>query len=108
MQGYTVTFITEEGKRHKGKPVSRWLLDVARSLGIQGVTTVAGVEGMGRHGKLHSARFIELADQPLELMMAVSAEQCEQLFQLLEQEEADLFYVKTPVEYGVVGAPKPR
>jgi PII-like signaling protein len=106
MNGYTVTFITEEGKRHKGKTVHRWLLDVAKSLGIQGVTTVAGVQGMGRHGKLHSAHFIELADQPIEIMMAVSQEQCDKLFALLEEEQANLFYVKTPVEYGFVGVPR--
>jgi PII-like signaling protein len=105
MNGYAVTFITEEGKRHKGKTVCHWLQDVARSLGIQGVTTVAAVEGMGRHGKLHSAHFIELADQPIEIMMAVSQEQCDKLFALLEEERANLFYVKTPVEYGFVGAP---
>jgi len=106
MNGYTVTFITEEGKRHRGKTVCRWLLDVARSLDIQGVTTVAGVEGIGRHGKLHSAHFIELTDQPIEIMMAVSEAQCDKLFALLEHEQANLFYVKTPVEYGFVGATK--
>jgi len=106
MNGYTVTLITEDGKRHKGKTVWHWLLDVAKSLGIQDVTTVAGVEGMGRHGKLHSAHFFELTDQPIEIMMAVSEEQCDKLFALLEQEQANLFYVKTPVEYGFVGAPK--
>jgi hypothetical protein len=36
--------------------------------------------------------------------MAVDEDQCESLMALLEREQANVFYVKTPVEFGVVGA----
>jgi hypothetical protein len=36
--------------------------------------------------------------------MALTAEQAERLFARLKQEGVHLFYVKTPVEFGVIGA----
>jgi PII-like signaling protein len=105
MKGYQVTFFSQQGRRIAHKPVHDWLMDVCRSLGIAGVTTLAGVEGVGRGGKLHSAHFFELADQPLEITMALTEAQCSALFTRLQQEHADLFYVKSAVEFGVVGAP---
>ena len=105
MKGFQVSFFTVEGRRHGHKPMAHWLIDLAKSLHIAGATMLVGVEGIGRHGRLHSAHFFELADQPVEVTMAASEEQCNLLFEALERERADLFYVKTPVEYGVVGKP---
>ena len=76
MQGFQVTFFTEEGRHHGHKQVQVWLMEVARSLGVSGITTTVGAQGIGRHGKLHSAHFIELADQPVEVTMALSAAHC--------------------------------
>ena len=107
MQGFQVTFYTEEGRHHGHKQVHVWLMELARSLGLTGVTTTVGVQGIGRDGKLHSAHFIELSDQPVEVAMALSPEQCATLFERLEAEKANLFYVKAPVEFGVVGGTGP-
>lgn len=107
MQGFQVTFFTEEGRRHEHQPVQAWLMELARSLGITGITVLAGAQGMGRDGRLHSAHFIELADRPIEVTMAVSPAQCTALFERLEAEQANLFYVRTPVEFGVVGQSGP-
>lgn len=103
MNGFQITFFTEQGRRWGHKTVDHWLMDIAKSLGIRGMTTSVGVEGIGRDGKLHSAHFIELADQPIEITMAVTEEQCRSLFARLEHEKANLFYVKTAVEFGVLG-----
>ena len=91
MQGFQVTFFTGEGRHHGHKQVQVWLMEVARSLGITGITMTVGVQGIGRDGKLHSAHFIELSDQPVELTMAVSADRCELLFARLEAEPANVF-----------------
>jgi PII-like signaling protein len=104
MKGYQVTFCTGEGRHHARRPMGHWLMESIKSLGITGATMTVGVEGIGRDGRLHSAHFFELADQPIEVMVAVTEEQCEQLFDTLEREQANVFYVKTPVEFGVVGA----
>ena len=106
MQGFQITFFTVEGRRHGRQPMGHWLIETAKSLGIAGATMTVGVEGIGRNGRLHAAHFFELADQPVEVMVAVTETQCDQLFASLEREQANVFYVKTPVEFGVVGALK--
>ncbi|MOA30143.1 hypothetical protein D3C78_1512060 [compost metagenome] len=42
----------------------------------------------------------------MEICIAVTEEECERLFERLEQEDLALFYVKTPVELGTVGKRK--
>lgn len=103
MKGFQVTFFTAEGRQHGRRPMGHWLVETIKALGIPGATMSAGVEGIGRDGKLHSAHFFELADQPIEVMVAVTDAQCALLFDRLEQEGVSVFYVKTPVEFGVVG-----
>jgi PII-like signaling protein len=107
MNGFQVTFFTEQGRRHGHQQIQDWLMETGKSLGIKGITMVAGSEGTGRTGKLHSAGFFELADQPIEITMVLSAQQCEALFEHLGEAEANVFYTKTPVEYGVLGQPDP-
>lgn len=103
MKGFQVTFFTVEGRHHGRKSMGHWLMETVKGLGIKGVTMTVGVEGIGRHGRLHSAHFIELSDQPIEVTVAVDEAQCERLFATLEREQANVFYVKTPVEFGIVG-----
>jgi PII-like signaling protein len=103
MQGYQITFFTQQDHRHKGKPLADWLVHLAQELGLRGATLLAGGGGFGQHGRLHSARFFELADQPQEVVMAATADETERLFERLKTEGVHLFYVKTPVEFGVIG-----
>ncbi len=103
MNGYQITFFTQQNKRHHGKPLADWLLHLAQEMGLRGATLIAGSEGFGHHGRIHSTHFFELADQPLEVMVAVTAEESERLFDRLKAEGVHLFYVKTPVEFGVLG-----
>jgi len=104
MQGYQITFFTQQDRRHKGKPLADWLVHLAQELGLSGATLIPGNEGFGHHGRLHSAHFFELADQPQEVVMAATAEETERLFERLKAEGVQLFYVKTPVEFGTLGA----
>jgi PII-like signaling protein len=104
--GYQITFFTQQSRLHKGKPLADWLVHLAHDLGISGATVVPGSEGFGHHGRIHAARFFELADQPLEVQMAVTREEAERLFERLKAEGVHLFYVKTPVEFGVLGEPE--
>lgn len=105
MHGYQISFFTHQDKRHQGKPLADWLIALARELELSGATVIPGGEGFGQHRRLHSAHFFELADQPLEIVMAVTAEEAERLFARLAAEGVHLFYVKTPVEFGVLGEP---
>ncbi|MFZ5558412.1 MAG: DUF190 domain-containing protein [Pseudomonadota bacterium] len=103
MNGYQITFFTQQNRRHRGKPLGDWLVQLAQELGLRGATLIPGAEGFGQHRRLHSVHFFELAEQPLEVMLAVTEEEAERLFQRLRAEGVHLFYVKTPVEFGVLG-----
>jgi len=103
MKGFQVTFFTQQDRRHHGKPIAEWLLQQCKALNIRGATVFAGTEGLDHQGRLHSSHFFELADQPLEVTMVLSREECERLFEVMTKENVNLFYAKTPVEFGKVG-----
>lgn len=106
MTGYQLTFFTQQNRRHGHQSVSEWLMDLAKTVGIAGSTSTLGYEGIGQSGKLHSAKFFEFADQPVEITMMVTEVQAESLFDQLQAETEELFYVKTAVQYGSIGAGK--
>jgi PII-like signaling protein len=103
MNGYQVTFFTQQDRRHHGKPLADWLVHLAGELGLRGATVIPGCEGVGQHHRIHSAHFFELADQPLSVVMAVTSDEADRLFDRLRADGVHLFYVKTPVEFGVIG-----
>ncbi len=103
MDGYQITFFTQQDKRHDGKPLADWLVHLAKELDLRGATLIPAGEGFGHRGRLHSAHFFELSDQPVEVVMAVTAEEAKRLFARLEDEGVHLFYVKTAVEFGTIG-----
>ena len=103
MNGYQITFFTQQNKRHHGKPLGEWLVLLAKEMKLPGATLIAGSEGFGHHGRIHHTHFFELADQPQEIQMAVTEEDSARLFARLKAEGVHLFYVKTPVEFGVLG-----
>jgi len=105
MKGYEITFFTQQDRLHGLKQISEWLLLTARNLGLRGATIVTGSEGYGHSRHIHSARFFELADNPQEIVMIVTEEESNLLFDHLQKEDVQLFYVKRPVEFGMLGTP---
>lgn len=103
MNGYQITFFTQQNRRHRGKPVADWLIHLAGELGLRGATLISASEGIDHHHRIHSAHFFELADQPLSVVMVVTTEEADRLFERLHTEGVYLFYVKVAVEYGVLG-----
>jgi PII-like signaling protein len=101
MQGFQLTFFTQQDRLHAHVPLGDWLVREARRLGVAGATLITGAEGFGHSRKLHSAHFVELADQPLEVVMAVTPAEADRLFDRLRDERINLFYIKTPVEFGM-------
>ncbi len=107
MRGYQLEFFMEQNKRHGHHALFDWLLETARSLGIRGATVFMGSMGFGHHRRIHSARFFELADQPVEVTMVVTEEEADKLFAFLKEEKVHLFYVKLTVEFGTLGDEAP-
>jgi PII-like signaling protein len=104
MDGFQLTFYTEQDRRYGNKSLAEWLLMFAHKQGAQGGTIFGASESLGRDGRFHSAHFFELADQPVGVMIALDAPTCERLLDALSQEAIDVFYVKIPVEFGSIGA----
>lgn len=100
MNGYQITFFTIQNRKHSGKPLADWLVQLAQEMGLHGVTVVAASEGYGHHRRIHAAHFFELADQPQEVVMIVTEQESARLFERLKSERVEIFYVKTPVEFG--------
>jgi len=103
MQGYQITFFTQQDRKQEGRPLANWLVESARALGVSGATALLAAEGFGHGRRIHSARFFELADQPVEVTMVASAEETERLFAHLREHRVHVFYARTPVEFGTIG-----
>lgn len=103
MHGYQITFFTQQDRRHEGRPLADWLIESARGIGVRGATALLGSEGFGHERRIHSARFFELADQPVEVTMVASREETEALFAHLRRHGVKVFYARTPVEFGTIG-----
>ena len=103
MQGFQMTFFTQQDRRHRGLPLGEWLVQEARKMGVARATMIAAAEGYGRDRKLHSAHFFELADQPIEVIMALSEDDVDRIFERLAEEKINIFYVKEPIEFGMTG-----
>ncbi|NMM36863.1 MAG: DUF190 domain-containing protein [Glaciimonas sp.] len=104
MNGYQLTFFTQQDRRHSHQPLAEWLMALVQSMQIRGATLRTAQEGIDSHHKLHSAHFFELTDQPVEVTMVVSEEESARLFERLNAEPGlHLFYAKSAVELGTIG-----
>lgn len=103
MNGYQLTFFTQQDRKHDHMALGEWLVQAAQKLGIRGATLTVAVEGFGHDRKLHSAHFFELTDQPVEVTMAVNEQEAECMFTHLNQASINVFYVKIPIEFGMTG-----
>jgi PII-like signaling protein len=103
MLGYQLTFFTQQDRSHQGRPVAQWLVEEARAMGIGGATLTPAAEGYGHDRKLRSVHFFELTDQPMQVTMAVSEADATRLFARIKEAGVNVFFVKTPIEFGMTG-----
>ena len=111
MNGYQLTFYTEQNRKHGNRTVSEWLLHEVRQLGIHGATVISCAEGTGHAGAHHAAHMLKLADQPLQIILAVTEEEAERILDVVKAENVHVFYTRVPIEFGLIGddePPKPK
>jgi uncharacterized protein len=105
--GTYLKFYVHERRKHGGSLLYEWLLETAKRMGIHGGTAFRAAAGFGHHGVLHEQRFFEIpADLPIEVGFVVSDAEAQALIALIEQEDAPVFFVKVPVEYGILNLDK--
>jgi PII-like signaling protein len=104
MQGCYLKFYVQENRRHHGILAYEWILEEAKKLGIHGGSAFRAIAGFGRHGRMHEEHFFELAgDLSVEVGFALTDAEAERLLEHLADEKLRLFYIKLPLEMGVVG-----
>ena len=104
MQGVYLKFYVQESRRHHGVLAYEWLLEQARQLGLAGGSAFPAIAGYGRPGRLHEEHFFELAgDLPVEVGFALSEDDAKRLLDHLAHEKLSMFYIKVPLEMGMVG-----
>jgi PII-like signaling protein len=103
MNGYQLTFYTEQNRHHGHRTVSEWLLHEAKQLGIQGATVIHCAEGTGHAGAHHAAHLLKLADQPVQVILAVTEDEAQRMLDAVQAEHVHVFYTRAPIEFGVLG-----
>ncbi|HGW8425704.1 TPA: DUF190 domain-containing protein [Citrobacter koseri] len=103
MQGYQITFYTQQDRMHGNTPLSQFLLDEAKRHGIRGATLNAGVEGIGHDGAVHAVNLFDLSDQPVQVTLVISEDEMEKMMINLKREKIKVFYVKISVEFDTLG-----
>lgn len=101
MNGYIVTFFTQQSRGQGDSTIAEWLVNTARQLGIRGATVQYGQEGFGHDGRYHSESMFDLEDRPIQVVMVLTDEECGRLFEAIKQEGLAVFYTKTATEFGV-------
>lgn len=110
MNGYQLTFYSEQNRKHGHKTVCEWLLHEVRELGIRGASVISCAEGIGHAGAHHAAHMLKLADQPLQIILAVTEDEAEHILDVVCAENVHVFYTRFPIEFGIIGddvPPKP-
>jgi PII-like signaling protein len=108
MNGYQLTFYTEQNRHHGHRTVCEWLLHEAKQLGIHGATVINCAEGTGHAGAHHAAHTLKLADQPLQVILAVTEDEAQRMLDTVKSERVHVFYTRSPIEFGVLGEKEQR
>jgi PII-like signaling protein len=108
MNGFQLTFYTEQNKRHGHRTICEWLLHEVKALGIGGATVISGSEGIGHAGAHHAAHMLRLNDQPLQIIVAVTDEEAQRLLDIVRAERVHVFYTRSPIEFGLLGEDDPQ
>lgn len=100
MEGYLVTFYTQENREHNNMSLASWIIEEAKNLGVRGATLFSGQEGFGHDGRFHSSNYFDLEDRPQQVALALTYEECDRLFIRIKESKLKIFYTKVQAEFG--------
>lgn len=107
MNGYQLTFYTEQNRRCGRVTFCEWLLHEVRERGIRGATVISAAEGIGHAGAHHAAHILKLADQPVQVILAVTEDEAKEILDAVRAENVHVFYTRSPIEFGLLGDDPP-
>lgn len=103
-QGVLLSFYTHARARHNGKLVFEWLLEYARSQGIDGGSAFRAICGFGRHGVLREEQFFELTDDlAVKVEFLLTEAKAQALVQAVRDSGVDAVYAMACANFGVLG-----
>lgn len=109
MKGTHLKFYVQEKRRLHGILAYEWLLEKAKGIGLQGGCAFRAIAGFGRHGVMHEDHFFELqGDLTVEVGFAVTDGDADRLLRAIEEEKVSIFFVRVPIEFGVVNPDRPH
>ncbi|BCS97577.1 hypothetical protein DSLASN_32090 [Desulfoluna limicola] len=100
MDGYFVTFFTQQNRTYRDMPIAKWIIEEATQLGVRGATLMSGREGFGHDGRFHSENYFDQEDPPLQVSMALTCDECDRLMDRLKENQLRVFYTKPKIEFG--------
>ena len=103
MKTFQLKFFMHENSKHQGRLLYEWLLEKAKEIKIPGGSIFRAIAGYGREGIIHEEHFFELAaNVPVEAVFILTEEECANFLKTLAEEKLSLFYVKIPLECGIL------
>lgn len=104
-RGMRLEIYFPENAKHEKAVLQEWLFRAARWIGIDGGALYKAVAGYGRHGELRDGGFFDDdRTQPMMACFITTPLLAENFLKYLEQEGLRLFYTRSEIEYGVLGA----
>jgi PII-like signaling protein len=107
MNGYQLTFYTEQNRKCGHLTFCEWILQEVRKRGIRGATVISATEGIGHAGAHHAAHILKLADQPVQVILAVTESEADEILEAVRAENVHVFYTRAPIEFGLLGDDPP-
>lgn len=105
MQGSLLHFYVHEKDRIDGQPAWQWLLQEANQLQLPGGSAFRAMAGFGRHHVMRANHFFELAGtQAIELEFIATDADARALMDIVREKQADIFFVRMPVEFGTLSS----
>lgn len=103
MKSVYLKFYVAEKQRHNGTLLYEWLLEEAKKMGASGGTAFRSIAGFGRHRKMHEETFFELAGElPVQVEFVMDAVLAEKFLDDLRGYNLNLYFVRYPVDAGVI------
>ena len=107
MNGYQLTFYTEQNRKCGHLTFCEWILQEVRKRGIRGATVISAAEGIGHAGAHHAAHILKLADQPVQVILTVTESEADEILEAVRAENVHVFYTRAPIEFGLLGEDPP-
>ncbi|CAH2801770.1 MAG: FIG00453397: hypothetical protein [uncultured Caballeronia sp.] len=106
MNGYQLTFYTEQNRKCGHLTFCEWLLQEVRKRGIRGAMVTSAAEGIGHAGAHHAAHILKLADQLGQVILVVTEHKADEL-EAVRATNVHVFYTRVPIEFGLLGEDPP-